>query len=257
MLSTVSSSELLLFLLHGLNFRPMIQQKHPFDFHNYDFQAGEVLLIDKPLHWTSFDVVKKLRYQLKVKKIGHAGTLDPLATGLLILCTGKMTKSIEQYQAQEKEYEGTLVLGKTTPSIDLETEFDSEVSIDHITPGKVEEIKTQFLGELDQIPPMHSAVKVKGQRVYKSARQGKTIELKPRKIIIHSLEFTSIQLPEVHFKVECSKGTYIRSLVRDVGSALGAGAYLQGLRRTRIGNFHVNQAYTLEKFLATINEAGL
>lgn len=235
----------------------MTQHTSPFNFNEYDFQAGEVLLIDKPLYWTSFDAVKKLRYQLKIKKIGHAGTLDPLATGLLILCTGKMTKSIEKYQAQEKEYEGTLVLGKTTPSIDLETDFDSETSIHHLTSEEVERIKNKFIGEIEQIPPMHSAVKVGGQRVYKSARQGKTVEIKSRKVYIKSLHFNKIQLPEVEFKVVCSKGTYIRSLVRDIGEMLGAGAYLKNLRRTRIGDFHVYQAYTLESFLAKFKEAGL
>ncbi len=255
MLFTVSSSDSLLFLRHGLNFLPMTSHHSPT--HQYDFQSGEVILIDKPLHWTSFDVVKKLKYQLKIKKIGHAGTLDPLATGLLILCTGKMTKSIDQYQAQEKEYEGTLVLGKTTPSIDLETDFDSETSIAHLTPQKVEAVRENFIGEVAQIPPMHSAVKVQGQRVYKSARQGKTLALKPRTIFIDTLQFNDIVLPEVHFRVICSKGTYIRSLVRDIGESLGVGAYLKSLRRTRIGNFHVDQAYHLENFLATVKEASL
>lgn len=229
---------------------PMSSDISSFNFNQHDFQAGEVLLIDKPLHWTSFDVVKKLKYQLKIKKIGHAGTLDPLATGLLILCTGKMTKSIEKYQAQEKEYDGTLVLGKTTPSVDLETAFDSETSTDHLTAAQVEAIKDKFIGEIEQVPPMHSAVKVDGQRVYKSARQGKTVAIQPRAIHIKSLRFTHMQLPEVRFNVVCSKGTYIRSLVRDMGETLGVGAYLQNLRRTRIGNFHVDQAYTLENFLA-------
>lgn len=235
----------------------MSQLTSSFNFNQHNFQAGEVLLIDKPLHWTSFDVVKKLRYQLKLKKIGHAGTLDPLATGLLILCTGKMTKSIEKYQAQEKEYEGTLVLGKTTPSVDLETDFDSETSINHLTSAQVEEVKAHFVGEIEQVPPMHSAVKVGGQRVYKSARQGKTVEIKPRTIYIESLSFNKIQLPEVEFKVVCSKGTYIRSLVRDIGEMLGVGAYLKHLRRTRIGDFHVKEAYTPENFLARFKEASL
>lgn len=223
--------------------------------HTYDFQAGEVLLIDKPVNWTSFDVVSKLRYQIKIKKIGHAGTLDPLATGLLILCTGKKTKSIEQYQAQEKEYEGIFVLGKTTPSIDLETEFDNDVPVDHLTAANIEAVREQFLGEISQVPPMHSAVKVNGERVYRSARKGKTVEIKPRVVEIKSLIFEQIALPEVHFRVVCSKGTYIRSLVRDIGEALGVGAYLKSLRRTRIGDFHVDQAYQLNAFIDKIKEA--
>ena len=233
----------------------MANEKPIFDIHHHDFQAGEVLLIDKPLRWTSFDVVKKLRYQLKIKKIGHAGTLDPLATGLLILCTGKKTKSIDNYQAQEKEYEGTFVLGKTTPSVDLETDFDSETSTDHLSPETIAQVREKFLGEIAQIPPMHSAVKVNGERVYKSARKGKTVELKPRQVIISSLAFEHISMPEVTFRVVCSKGTYIRSLVRDIGETLGVGAHLKSLRRTRIGDFSVAQAYTPEQFLATLKEA--
>ncbi len=223
--------------------------------HTYDFQAGEVLLIDKPVGWTSFDVVNKIRYQIKIKKVGHAGTLDPLATGLLILCTGKKTKSIEQYQAQEKEYEGTFVLGKTTPSVDLETAFDSNVPVHHLTAADVEAVSAQFTGEISQVPPMHSAVKINGERVYKSARRGETVEIKPRTVNIKSLVFEQITLPEVHFRVVCSKGTYIRSLVRDIGEVLGVGAYLKSLRRTRIGNFHVDQAYQLTTFIDQIKAA--
>jgi tRNA pseudouridine55 synthase len=228
---------------------------HPlFDFNDYDFQQGEVLLIDKPREWTSFDVVNKLRYQIKIKKIGHAGTLDPLATGLLILCTGRMTKQIDTFQAQEKEYEGTLVLGKTTPSIDLETDFDSESATDHLTPAILEESKKAFTGSIQQIPPMYSAVKVDGQPVYKKARKGKEVVLQPRQVEVSVFEIDTHHLPEVHFRIVCSKGTYIRSLVRDFGEKLGVGAYLADLRRTRIGDFHVKDAYGINEFVNLLRE---
>ena len=220
--------------------------------HQYNFAEGEVLLVDKPLQWTSFDVVKKLRGLIKIKKIGHAGTLDPLATGLLILCTGKMTKQIERYQGMDKTYTGTLVLGKTTPSIDLETEFNSEHSTDHITPEQLEAARQLFLGDIDQIPPQHSAVKVNGTRVYKLAREGKTTELKSRQVQIKEFALTEIDLPNVRFKVVCTKGTYIRSLVRDLGEQLGVGAYLQELRRTHIGQFDVQDARSIEDWTATL-----
>ncbi|MEK6478245.1 tRNA pseudouridine(55) synthase TruB [Catalinimonas sp. 4WD22] len=225
-----------------------------FDKENYDFQQGEVILIDKPLEWTSFDVVNKLRYQLKLKKIGHAGTLDPLATGLLILCTGKMTKQIEQFQAQEKEYTGTLVLGKTTPSIDLETDFDSDTPADHLTEAELEEARQQFLGAIEQIPPMYSAVKVGGERLYKKARKGKEVLVKAREVTVNTFELTRIELPEVDFRIVCSKGTYIRSLVRDFGKALKVGAYLSSLRRTRNGAFHVNEAYQINEFVDLVKK---
>lgn len=214
----------------------------------FDFQGGEMLLVDKPLEWTSFDVVKKLRGLTKVKKVGHAGTLDPLATGLLIVCTGKMTKQIERFQGMEKAYEGTLVLGKTTPSIDLETDFDSDHSTDHITLEQLEKARQNFLGMINQIPPQHSAVKVDGKRVYKSARKGKPVEIKARQVQIDVFNFTEINLPTIHFEVVCSKGTYIRSLVRDLGQVLGVGAYLKQLRRTRIGEYHVNDAQTISEW---------
>lgn len=216
----------------------------------WDFAEGEMLLIDKPLTWTSFDVVKKLKYQLKIKKIGHAGTLDPLATGLLILCTGKKTKQIDQYQAQEKEYTGTLVLGKTTPSVDLETEFDSEHSIDHLREVDWEAARQSLVGEIQQVPPAHSAVQVNGQRAYKLARQGKEVAIKSRTVTIRTFEFTRVALPEIDFRVVCTKGTYVRSLVRDVGEQLGVGAYLQRLCRTRIGEHTLADAYSLDEFLS-------
>jgi len=225
-----------------------------FNQEDYDFQKGEVILIDKPLEWTSFDVVNKLRYQIKIKKIGHAGTLDPLASGLLILCTGKMTKQIEQFQAQEKEYEGTFVLGKTTPSIDLETEFDSETSIENVTEEAIEAVRQQFIGEIKQVPPMYSAVKVGGERLYKKARKGKEVAIKEREVTIATFELSRIALPEIDFRIVCSKGTYIRSIVRDFGKALQVGAFLSRLRRTRNGNFHVEDAYQIQDFVSLIKQ---
>ncbi len=216
----------------------------------WDFATGERLFIDKPLTWTSFDVVKKIKHHCKIKKIGHAGTLDPLATGLLILCTGKMTKQIDQYQAQEKEYTGTLVLGKTTPSVDLETEFDSEQPTSHLTEEEVMAARTPFLGEIQQVPPAHSAVQVNGQRAYKLARQGKAVAIKARTVTISTFELTRIALPEVDFRIVCTKGTYVRSLVRDFGEQLSVGAHLQRLCRTRIGPYTLEEAYTLDDFLA-------
>ncbi|MTI22071.1 tRNA pseudouridine(55) synthase TruB [Fulvivirga sp. RKSG066] len=210
-------------------------------------QEGSVLLVDKPLTWTSFDVVKKLRYHLKVKKIGHAGTLDPLATGLLILCTGKMTKQIEKFQAQEKEYTGQFVLGQTTPSYDLETEPTEPVDISHITESDIKSKTTQFTGVIEQTPPVFSAIKVKGKRAYESARKGEDIKLKSRQVEISEFDITAIDNNAVSFRVVCSKGTYIRSLAHDFGQALGVGAYLSKLRRTRIGDFKVDNAQTIEE----------
>ena len=215
-------------------------------------EPGQVLLIDKPLHWTSFDVVRKLKYGLKVKKIGHAGTLDPLATGLLILCTGKMTKQIDTYQAQEKEYTGTLILGKTTPSIDLETQVNAEFPTQHIDNQLIIDATARFIGEIEQVPPIFSAIKIDGKRAYEKARQGQTeadVAIKPRRITITEFEITNIEMPEVSFRVVCSKGTYIRSLVRDFGLALQSGAYMSALCRTRIGAFKLEDALTIEQAL--------
>ena len=212
---------------------------------------GELILIDKPLTWTSFDVVKKLKWACKFKKIGHAGTLDPLATGLLILCTGKKTKQIDTYQAQEKEYEGTLVLGKTTPSVDLETEFDQEFPVEHITQAALADAARQLTGALQQLPPMYSAVRVDGERLYKKARRGETIVIKPREVTVKRFEITTDDFPTIHFRIVCSKGTYIRSLVRDFGQILGSGAYLSVLRRTRIGDFSVSDSVPMEDFIHT------
>ncbi|HMJ68023.1 MAG TPA: tRNA pseudouridine(55) synthase TruB [Cyclobacteriaceae bacterium] len=217
-------------------------------------EAGEssdrVILVNKPLEWTSFDVVRKLKYKLKVSKIGHAGTLDPLATGLLILCTGKLTKKIDEYQAQEKEYTGRFVIGQTTPSHDLETEVNETFDISHVTVEKIHDTARAFLGVIEQLPPMYSAIKINGQRAYELARKGETAELKKRPVTISEFEITAIELPSVSFRVVCTKGTYIRSLARDYGLALGAGAYLAELCRTRIGSFRLEDAQEIEDIVA-------
>lgn len=214
---------------------------------NNIFEEGQVLLIDKPLEWTSFDVVRKIRGLIKIKKVGHAGTLDPLATGMLILCTGKFTKRINEYMAQEKEYTGTFTFGATTPTYDLESEPVNFKDYSTVTPEQLQAVAQQFTGELLQVPPMHSAIKKDGKRVYELARKGQTIELEPRKITIKEFEFTAIELPVVHFRVVCTTGTYIRSLANDVGAAAGCGAYLSSLCRTRIGGFTLDKSMTMEQ----------
>jgi tRNA pseudouridine55 synthase len=206
-----------------------------------------VLLINKPLEWTSFDVVNKLRKKLLIKKIGHAGTLDPLATGLLILCTGKMTKRIDEFQAQEKEYTGTFVIGQTTPSHDLETEVSEPAITDHITKEMILQAAQKFTGIIQQIPPAHSAIKVDGKRAYALARKGKDVVLKSREVLVSTFEITAIAKPKIHFRIVCSKGTYIRSLARDFGNELGTGAYLAELCRTRIGEFKLADALELDQ----------
>lgn len=215
------------------------------------FEEGVVLLVDKPLGWTSFDVIRKLRHLIRIRKIGHAGTLDPLATGLLIVCTGKFTKRINQYMAQQKEYTGTITIGATTPTYDLESEPTNFIATDHITLAQVQSILPQFTGPIQQIPPAHSAIKVDGKRVYELARKGKEVKLEPRSVHIYSFELLSLQDAQLQFRVVCSTGTYIRSLANDLGQALGCGAYLSSLRRTRIGEFDVTQAQTMESFAAT------
>jgi len=207
----------------------------------------QMILINKPIGWTSFDVVNKLRYKLKIKKIGHAGTLDPLATGLLILCTGKMTKRIDEFQAQEKEYTGKFILGQSTPSHDLETEVTEVKDVTPITDDQIHLAAKKFTGVIQQIPPLHSAIKVDGKRAYKLARKGSDLELKSREVTVSEFEITSIQKPEVYFRIVCSKGTYIRSLARDFGKELGVGAYLTGLCRTRIGEFKLTDALTIDQ----------
>lgn len=219
-----------------------------------NYEQGEVLLIDKPQGWTSFDVVAKIRNTIKVKKIGHAGTLDPLATGLLILCTGKFTKKIDEYQAQEKEYTGKLILGKTTPSYDAETKPDATFPIEHISKEALNEALKKLSGTIEQLPPMYSAIKKDGKRLYELARKGKTVELTPRQVEIKVFEITENQFPELSFRVVCSKGTYIRSLAHDFGRLLNSGAYLTELRRTRIGDFNVANAQTVEKFVKDFKE---
>lgn len=213
-------------------------------------EDGIVLLVNKPLEWTSFDVVNKLRYVLHTKKIGHAGTLDPLATGLLILCTGKMTKQIESFQAAEKEYTGTLILGQTTPSFDLETKPTTPVDISSISEKIVRETALTFVGSIEQVPPAHSSVKINGKRAYELARKGKEPAMKPRQVEISAFEITACRFPEVDFRVVCSKGTYIRSLAHDLGARLGVGAYLSALCRTRIGTYTLNEAETVEEIRA-------
>jgi tRNA pseudouridine55 synthase len=212
------------------------------------FEEGKVLLINKPLHWTSFDVVRKIRNLVKIRKVGHAGTLDPLATGLLIICTGKFTKKINEYMAREKEYTGTFTLGATTPTYDLESEPENFKSTDYISEEKIKGSTQFFLGEIMQIPPAHSAIKVEGRRVYELARKGKQVKLEPRKLFIKEFEITQIAMPVVHFRVVCSTGTYIRSLANDFGETLGCGGYLSSLCRTRIGEFQIEDALSVEEF---------
>ena len=214
-----------------------------------DFQNGQILLIDKPLNWSSFQAVNKLKYALinkvglpKKFKIGHAGTLDPLATGLLLVCTGKFTKRISELQGQAKEYTGTFYIGATTPSYDLETEIDETFPISHIDEVLIHETVKQFLGEIDQKPPIYSAIKKDGVRLYEHARAGETVEIATRKTTIHEFEITRIDLPEIDFRVVCSKGTYIRSLAYDFGKALHSGSHLTALRRTKIGDYNVENA---------------
>jgi len=229
----------------------------------YDYQAGAVLLVDKPKDWTSFDVVNKIRHKLKKRlkvkkiKVGHAGTLDPMATGLLIICTGKATKTIHTYQDQPKVYTGTMTLGATTPSFDAETAVDAEFPTDHINEDLLEAARQQFLGTIQQVPPMFSAIKVDGQPLYKRARKGETIQVEPRKVHMYEFEITRVELPEVDFRVRCSKGTYIRALANDFGKALDSGAYLTALRRTAIGDYQVDDAWQLEKLVKHIKEGAV
>jgi tRNA pseudouridine55 synthase len=220
---------------------------------------GELILIDKPYRWTSFDVVNHLRNIIRRKlgikkiKIGHAGTLDPLATGLLIVCTGKFTKKIEELQFLEKQYTGSFTIGKTTPSYDLEKEIDNEYDYSHVTDEMIYNAANSFIGETYQIPPVFSAVKINGKRAYKYAREEEDIKLKPKKIFISEFEITEIKLPEVYFKINCSKGTYIRAIARDFGNQLKCGAYLSSLCRTRIGNYKLDDAFKIETIQEVFN----
>lgn len=214
------------------------------------FEEGKVLLIDKPMNWTSFDVVRKIRNTLKIKKVGHAGTLDPLATGLLIVCTGKFTKKINEFMSQEKEYTGAITLGAVTPTYDLESAPQNFKSLETITEELIKNKAKKFTGEILQTPPIHSAIKQKGKPVYLLARKGADVILEPRKITIREFSITGIVMPVIFFKVVCTTGTYIRSLANDFGEALGCGGYLSELRRTRIGNFKVEDAMTMDDFVS-------
>lgn len=225
-----------------------------------DFKEGQLLLIDKPLTWSSFNAVNKIKwailkkYKLKKIKVGHAGTLDPLATGLLLICTGKFTKKIQDLQGQIKEYTGTITLGGSTPSYDLETEVDQTFETAHITEDLIKETTQHFIGDIMQYPPVFSALKKDGKRLYEFAREGEQVEIQPRQITINTFEITEIRFPEVDFRVVCSKGTYIRSLAHDFGKALNSGGHLSALRRTKIGDYSVEDAISPEEFVANLNE---
>ena len=213
------------------------------------FEDGKVILIDKPLHWTSFDVVRKIRNAVKIKKVGHAGTLDPLATGLLIVCTGKYTKKINEYMSQVKEYTGTFTLGATTPTYDKESTPENFKDYHNITEEEISNAAQKFIGEIQQLPPVYSAIKKEGVALYELARRGVEVELKARSIFINEFDITNVTLPVVTFKVLCGTGTYIRSLAHDMGAALGCGAYLSELRRTKIGEYNVADALSMEEFM--------
>jgi tRNA pseudouridine55 synthase len=221
---------------------------------NNIFEQGQLILIDKPFGWTSFDVVRKIRYLTKTKKVGHAGTLDPLATGLLIVCTGKFTKKINEYMAQEKEYTGSITLGATTPTYDLESEPQDFKPIDELTEEKIKDATKIFTGNILQTPPIHSAIKKEGKRSYDLARQGIDVKLEPRAVTVSAFEITTIELPKIYFKVVCTTGTYIRSLANDYGEKLGCGGYLSSLCRTRIGEFLLENAQTMEQFEQYVKE---
>lgn len=221
---------------------------------SFDFQNGELLLVDKPLTWTSFDVVGKIRNSTRIKKIkvGHAGTLDPLATGLLIVCTGKLTKKVDEFLAEEKEYTGTITLGATTPSYDLETEVNHTFPTNHITNEMLLEVAKTFEGEIEQVSPVYSALRIDGERAYHKARRGEEVKMKSRKVTIEAFEITNIEMPIVTFRIVCSKGTYIRSIAHDFGKKLDSGGYLSSLRRTRSGAFKIEDAWNLEELVAKI-----
>lgn len=225
------------------------------DYSKFDFDSGETILIDKPFRWTSFHVVHKIRKAVGVKKVGHAGTLDPMATGLLIICTGKKTKEIIKYQELEKTYTGIITLGKSTPSMDLETGIIEEKPLENITEEKILETKKNFTGQILQTPPMYSAVKHKGKSLYKFARKGKTVKREPREVFISKFIIAKINLPDIFFEISCSKGTYIRVIANDLGMNLGCGAVLSSLRRTKIGNYNVENALSIDDFTGKIKSA--
>jgi len=222
-----------------------------------DFQTGQVILIDKPLGWTSFKVVYQIRKASGAKKVGHAGTLDPLATGLLILATGKKTKEISEFQCYDKTYSGTIILGRTSPSMDMETEPDSFSPVTGINEEDIYNTRDKFLGKIQQIPPMFSAIKFGGKTMYNLARKGKVVELAPREIEIKSFKITGINIPEVSFEIICSKGTYIRSIADDFGRKLGCGGVLGSLRRLKIGNYSVNEAFTMSEILPLFDKSSI
>jgi len=228
--------------------------------HEYNFTEGEVLLINKPYNWTSFDVVNNIRYFIRKTlnlpkiKIGHAGTLDPLATGLLLLCTGKLTKKIDEFQAQEKEYTGTFTIGETTPSFDMEKEADFTFDYAHVDENLILQTAQKFTGTFEQIPPIFSAVKIGGKRAYDFARNNEEVKIASKTITISEFEITNIRLPEIEFRIVCSKGTYIRALARDFGETMQCGAYLSALCRTRIGSFELKNALDIETFKSIISE---
>lgn len=226
----------------------MMVTKQTKDLQNLDYLSGQVILIDKPVNWTSFDVVAKLRRLINVKKVGHAGTLDPLATGLLIVCTGKKTKEIANYQEQRKKYIGIITLGKSSPSMDLATNITEKSVPENLTEEKIFEVRNKFLGKIEQVPPMFSAVKHKGKALYKLARKGKEVEREPRQVEIYSFDITKIELPDIHFEIACSKGTYIRVIANDFGNELGCGGILSLLRRTEIGDYKVDDANSMNEF---------
>ncbi len=220
----------------------------------FDFENGELILVDKPLNWTSFDVVGKIRNSTRIKKIkvGHAGTLDPLATGLLIICTGKLTKKVDEFLAEEKEYTGSITLGASTPSYDLETEINHTFPTEHITEEMIAEAAKTFLGEIEQVSPLYSALRIDGERAYHKARRGEEVKMKARKVRIEAFEVTKIEMPIIHFRIVCSKGTYIRSIAHDIGKILQSGSHLSSLRRTRSGNFKIEDAWNLEDLITQI-----
>lgn len=221
---------------------------------SFDFEKGEIILVDKPLRWTSFDVVNKIRYATHIKKVGHAGTLDPLATGLLVICVGKAaTKQIDTFLNDDKEYTGVFTLGATRPSYDMETEIDQHFDTASITEAQIQQAAQQLTGNIQQIPPMYSAIKVDGKRLYESARKGVDVVVQSRPITIYEFDITQIALPNVHFRIRCSKGTYIRTIAHDFGKLLNNGAYLSELRRTKSGNFSIDDAWNLDELISTIN----
>ncbi|RKZ00359.1 MAG: tRNA pseudouridine(55) synthase TruB [Ignavibacteriae bacterium] len=231
--------------------------KQTSDYSKLDFKTGEVLLIDKPHSWTSFKVVNKIRKAVNVRRVGHAGTLDPNATGLLILCTGKKTKEIYKYQDSNKTYSGIITLGLTSPSMDTETETKAHTLPEKLDEEQINNARDQFIGEIAQIPPMYSALKVDGQKLYKLARKGKTVKREPRRVTIYSFDILKIDLPDIHFEISCSKGTYIRVIANDFGEKIGCGGILSKLRRTKIGEYSVNDALEVDQFLKGIEGINL